>query len=147
MNAEMRSLLTGANQAIVKYRGTYARWASLHHIGYNEMLVLYTINESGFCTQKQLCDDYHVPRQTIHNVISSMRKAELICVSKKHCSGREKAFVLTPRGQEYAAPLLDDISAIEESAINHLGAERLKELSKLMNEYDAALNDAMQSRM
>ena len=76
-----------------------------------------------------------------------MRRAELICVSKEHCNGREKAFVLTPRGQEYAAPLLDDISAVEESAINRIGEKKLMALSALISEYDAALNDAMKSQM
>ena len=42
MNTEMRSILTGANQAIIKYRGTYARWASLHHIGYKRIRILYS---------------------------------------------------------------------------------------------------------
>ncbi len=147
MNVDIQSILTETNQSVIKYRGTYARWASAHHIGYNEMLVLYTINESGYCMQKQLCDSYHVPRQTINNTISSMRKNGLICVSKEHSAGREKAFVLTDEGKAYAAPLMQELSSQEEAAIMHMGADRLKELCALLNEYHSALNEAMNNRI
>ena len=147
MNTGIQSILTETNQSVIKYRGMYARWASSHRIKYNEMLVLYTINESGYCMQKQLCDSYHVPRQTINNTISSMRKNGLICVSKKNCKGREKAFVLTDEGKAYATPLMQELSSKEEMAIMQMGVDRLKELCTLLNEYHKALDEAMNNRI
>ena len=90
VDEQMQSLLVRANRSFVRYRGAYAKWSAMRGIGYNEMLVLYTIHESGFCTQKQICDSFMLPRQTIHNVISAMRKAGTICVSAEHSVGPKK---------------------------------------------------------
>ena len=90
MPAQTREPLVEANLAIVKFRGAYARWSALHHMNYHEMLVLYAIRESGFCTQKQVSDSFLLPRQTVHNVISGMRQRGLLQISPAHCTGRER---------------------------------------------------------
>ena len=91
-------LLGDINRAVIKFRGVYSAWSKRHGISYNEMLVLYTIRDDGFCTQKGICDCYLLPRQTINNVITDMRKRGLLVVSPEYCRGREKAFVLTETG-------------------------------------------------
>lgn len=146
MDEQMRGLLVRANRSFVRYRGAYAKWSAMRGIGYNEMLVLYTINESGFCTQKQICESFLLPRQTIHNVISAMRKAGTVCVSPEHSKGHEKAFVLTPDGEKYAKPLMEDLASIEEKAIENLGLENFEKLAYLTECYESALNSAMEER-
>lgn len=146
MDEQMRELLVRVNRSFIRYRGAYAKWSAMRGIGYNEMLVLYTINESGFCTQKQICESFLLPRQTIHNVISAMRKAGTVCVSPKHSAGHEKAFVLTPDGEKYAKPLMEDLASIEEKAIENLGLENFEKLAYLTECYESALNLAMEER-
>ena len=53
MEQDSIRLINKLNKEIIKLRGTYSLWSGLHHISYNEMLVLYTIREYGFCTQKR----------------------------------------------------------------------------------------------
>lgn len=108
------------------------------------MLVLYTIREKGFCTQKQICDSYLLPRQTMNNVITVMRENGLLELSPENNVGREKAFVLTGKGKEYAMPLLESMNRFEEQAVALLGDEKLAALTSLMLEYDQALGQAMQ---
>lgn len=67
MDQESLKLLAEINRAIIQYRGLYAAWSKEHEISYHELLVLYTIREQGFCTQKQICDSYLLPRQTINH--------------------------------------------------------------------------------
>ncbi len=70
-------------------------WSASQGISYNEMLVLYTIREHSFCTQqKQICDSYIIPRQTINNVIGNMQKSGFLEISRKNCIGREEGFYL-----------------------------------------------------
>ena len=52
MEKESLNLLNGINGAIIKFRGICSLWSNEHDISYHEMLVLYTIREHGFCTQK-----------------------------------------------------------------------------------------------
>ncbi len=139
MNDNSIKLLSEINRAIIKYRGVYSGIAKKQGISYNELLVLYTIRDNGFCTQKQICDSYLLPRQTINNVISDMRKKELLEISPKHCVAREKAFILTKKGKSYATPLINAITEIEIKAAKSLGEENIKCLLSTLQNFDEAL--------
>ncbi len=144
MQNEALKLLGDINHAVIKFRGVYSAWSKKHGISYNEMLVLYTIRDNGFCTQKQICDSYLLPRQTMNNVISDMRERGLLTVSPEKCIGREKAFVLTEEGEVYAAPLLDSLSKIETQAIELIGYETIRSMAETVMTFDNALNKAME---
>lgn len=143
MNQEMLKLLSGLNCAVIYFRGLYAEWARRHHISYNEMLVFYTIRDQGYCTQKQICDNYLLPRQTINHVILDLRERGLLCLCPEHCTGREKAFVLTEQGEKYASPLLASLNEIESRTIEDFGGERLCSMVHTMLAYDQALQASM----
>ena len=110
------------------------------------MLVLYTIRDQGYCTQKQICDSYLLPRQTINHVISAMRQAGLLEYSRPCSTGREKAFVLTERGREYARPFLDSLEVGEAAALEQLGPDKLHILCGLLQEYDRALQRTLEEK-
>lgn len=143
MEQDSIRLINELNKEIIKLRGTYSLWSGLHHISYNEMLVLYTIREYGFCTQKQVCDNYLLPRQTINNVITRMRKDDILRPEPKLNIGREKAFVLTEHGQEYSGKFMDSISEMEVQAVSLTGTQKLEELLQLLSEHSRALQCAM----
>ncbi|WP_458406855.1 MarR family winged helix-turn-helix transcriptional regulator [Anaerotignum sp.] len=143
MDKQVLQLLNNVNRSIIKFRGLYSAWSSANQISYNEMLVLYTLREHGFCTQKQICDSYLLPRQTMNYVIANMRQDGILEIDEKQCIGREKAFVLTEKGEQYAAPLLESMNAFEKRAVELLGSEKLEVLTELMLEYDQALQKAL----
>ena len=140
MDKESLELTNGINHAVIKLRGLYSAWSGAHGISYHEMLVLYTIREHGFCTQKRVCESYLLPKQTINNVMKSMRGRMLIEPDEQHSVGREKAFRLTESGIAYAAPLLESLDAAESSALEAVGGDRLRLLTDLLLEYDLALS-------
>lgn len=144
MEKESLNLLNGINGAIIKFRGIYSLWSNEHDISYHEMLVLYTIREHGFCTQKQVCGSYLLPKQTINNVISSMRRDRILEYDKSRSRGREKAFVLSDKGKAYAAPFLTSLDTVENRVLELLGKENLQMLTDLLLEYSLALNTALE---
>lgn len=73
MNEKTLDLLNLCNKCIIKFRGIYAQWSKEHQISYNEMLVLYMLRENGYCSQKEICDNYLLPKQTIHHVINTFK--------------------------------------------------------------------------
>ena len=143
MDWQTKQLWAQINHAIIKFRGVYAAWSKKHKISYNEMLVFYTIRNNGFCTQKQLCDSYLLPRQTMNHVFAGLCADGIIEASAEYSDGREKAFVLTDSGQTYAEPLIDSLNRVEEKAIQLMGAERIKAMTELVQEFDFALNTAL----
>ncbi len=144
MEFETQQLLNDVNRAIIKFRGVYSSWSKKHGVSYNEMLVLYTIRDNGFCTQKQICDSYLLPKQTVNHVISSMLDAGLLCDSPDHANGREKAFVFSDKGEAYAAPLLASLGEVEEKAVNAMGVRKLRQMTALICEYDTVLTEALE---
>lgn len=146
MQKETLNLLNNINGAIIKFRGIYSSWSYAHEISYNEMLVLYTIRENGFCTQKQTCDSYLLPRQTMNNVITGLRKKGVLLYSEELSHGKEKAFVLSEKGKKYAAPFLKSLDIVETRAVELLGADKIELLTSLLLEYDEALNCALKEQ-
>lgn len=61
MDSQNRKLHNSVNHAIIKCRGVYSQWAKRTGVNYNRMLVFYTIRDYGYCTQKQMCDQYLLP--------------------------------------------------------------------------------------
>ena len=53
----------------------------MYNISYNEMLVLYTLCEFDFCTQKQIYDGYMLPRQAMSYTNSFVRANEIFELS------------------------------------------------------------------
>ena len=144
VDRESLNLLADINCAIIQFRGLYAAWAKAHGISYNEMLVLYTIRDQGFCTQQQICDSYLLPRQTMNHVILDMKRRGLLAVSPGDCVGREKAFVLTGAGERYAAPLLKSLNEIEMRAVQACGLGSIRAMVADLLSYDGALRRAME---
>ena len=144
MDQESLRLINDVNKAIIQCRGVYSAWSSAHGISYPEMLVLYTIREYGYCTQKMICDSYILPKQTIHNVILAMRESGTLVYDAERSKGREKAFVLSEKGEAYAAELLRSLDVIEEHALAALGKEKLRTLTELLFAFDSALSTALE---
>ena len=130
MEKNKQKLFDNVNRAIIKFRAIYFEWSRRHNISYHEMLVLYTIRENGYCTQKQICDNYLLPKQTIHNIISNMRENGILIYDESLSVSREKVFVLSEKGREYAAPFLESLDLVESGAMEILGKEKLNKLKE-----------------
>ena len=143
MDLHIQHMIKEINRAVIQFRGIYSAWSKNHNISYNEMLVLYTIRDEGFCTQKQICDSYLLPRQTMNHVFLKMRGEGIIEVDNAHSSGKEKAFVLTNTGKIYSAPLLNSMNCVESRAAQIMGEEKIKQMTALVKEFDLALQTAL----
>ena len=146
MDQALLKLLADINRAIIKFRGLYAVWAKENGISYHELLVLYTIRDQGFCTQKQTCDSYLLPRQTINHVILNLRERGLLQPSPEHSMGREKAFVLSSQGKQYADPLLEALNQMETRAVAVFGQQNIRLMVKELLAYDQVLQEAMEEQ-
>lgn len=144
MDKELLKLLADINSAVIKFRGLYAAWAKRNGISYHELLVLYTIRDQGFCTQKQICDNYLLPRQTMNHVILELRKRGILEQSPEHSPGREKGFVLSDQGKQYAAPLLEALNRMEMQAVETFGRKNIQFMVKELLSYDQVLQETME---
>ena len=130
MDHEIQKLHDQVNQAIIRCRRVYSVWAKKNKVSYNRMLVLYTIREYGSCTQKQVCDSYMLPRQTVNHVISEMKKDGILVTDPEKSTGKEKALVLTPEGERYSEKLLYSLSRMEEREAKRLGEDKIPRMTE-----------------
>ena len=49
----------------------YEKWAKKNNIGYYNMLLFYYLIEEGKMTQKEICDEIEIPKQTLNNIVKS----------------------------------------------------------------------------
>jgi DNA-binding MarR family transcriptional regulator len=143
MDSQPQQLHNRVNHAIIKCRGVYSQWAKKYGVSYNRMLVFYTIRDTGYCTQKQMCDQYLLPRQTMNNIVAALCREGLLAEDPARRQGREKAYVLTAAGAEYSAKHLASLNAMEDRAAQLFGAERIQAMADLVLEYDRALETAL----
>lgn len=143
MSSRAQKLHSEINQAISRCRGVYSLWSKEHAVNYNTMLVFYTIQEQGFCTQKQLCNHYLLPPQTINHVIAGLRDRGLLCLSPEHSQGKEKAFILTKEGSVYSRELLTSLNKVEEQTMKIMGEEKLTALNQLLLEYAQTMHASL----
>ena len=141
---QTQQLHNNVNHAIIKCRGVYSQWAKLTGVSYNRMLVFYTIRDYGYCTQKQMCDQYLLPRQTINNIVAALCREGLLTEDPARRQGREKAYILTKAGVDYSAHHLASLNAVEDRAAQIFGKERISAMADLVMEYDHALETALE---
>ena len=102
-------------------------------INENSLTLLYALDDGMPHSQKEISDEWLIPRTTINSIIKTM-----ICdgyvefCEEQH--KKEKQLILTKIGHDYAEHLLGDIYAIEERAIR-------KTLTAYSSEFVAALED------
>ena len=142
--SKTQQLHNRVNHAIIKCRGVYSQWAKQAGVSYNRMLVFYTIRDYGYCTQKQMCDQYLLPRQTMNNIVAALCREGLLQEDPARRQGREKAYVLTAAGADYSAKHLFSLNAIEDRAAEIFGKERIRAMADLVLEYDRALETALE---
>lgn len=143
MDRTTRELLLRINNSIIKIRGVYAAWARENHVNYHELLVLYSLRDYQQCTQKRICDEYLLPKQTVNNIIVSLKKKGYIVFHPSENNWREKTMELTDAGKEYASAVISSIVAVEEAAVKIMGEYKLRLMTELAFQYGQILQEGL----
>lgn len=141
MDAKTICLFKELNVAFNRVRGAYALWAKENQVGYHEMVILYTLQEGSCHTQRQICEQYLLPKQTINNVISSLQAKGFLELVADTPDRREKRLELTASGRQYTAQLLMPLRQIEEQMLLQMNVEKLQEMADMVLQYGRILED------
>ncbi len=71
--------------------------------------ILYSLNDGKEHSQKQICDDWSIPRSTANTIIKELEEKGYISLSQIKGKRRELNIFLTKSGKEYADTLLKDL--------------------------------------
>lgn len=99
-----------------KIDGVYYLLAREYGINENTLAFLYALVDEKPHSQKEISDEWLIPRTTINSIVKNMLADGYIAFTQKQHT-KEKAMVLTPKGQDYANELFKGIYQAEEQAI------------------------------
>ena len=90
--------------------GAYEAYGKNCNLGSPNLLwILYALNDGERHSQKQICDDWDIPRSTANTIIKDLESKNYITLSQIKGERRELLVSLTPSGKEYADGILSDL--------------------------------------
>lgn len=132
---QIREEIKLVNIALSGTLDLYRTWAKKHKLNYNALVILYTLNDYKECTQKQICDWWALPKQTVHGILSDFEKKGYITITANTENKRERLIAFTESGKRFASSILDKLHQMEESAMHKLGEEKRKQLIESNTKY------------
>lgn len=115
----------------------YDQWAKLQGINYNILAVLYGVVRYQPCTQKQICEHWHLPKQTVFSVCKQLSDKGDVYFETDQQDKRGKTLHLTEQGRAFAEPIVAKIVAIEQAILNEFGTS---ETAQLINQLQRFVN-------
>lgn len=109
-------------------RQLYEQWAKAHGLNYNTLAVLYGIRCYPDCTQKHICENWGLPKQTVFSVCQQLAQQGWLRFSPAPNDKRGKILLLTDTGLAFARPLIERIRSIEAAIIDAFGHEDMAAL-------------------
>lgn len=139
MRQQTEALLIAVNQSIIKMRGVYAVWCRGKGLRYHELLVWYSLRDFGPCTQKQICEHYLLPKQTIHNIVAGLRERGYVELRQEGADWREKVIVPTESGWAYCRAVMEPLEELEAQAVAEMSEVDLRTMTELALRYGTIL--------
>lgn len=132
---EIREQIKFVNIALSGTLDVYRIWAKRHNLNYNALVVLYTLHDYKVCTQRQICEWWALPKQTVHGILLDFEKKGYINIRANEENKREKLITFTKQGTEFASSILAPLLSMEEEAMRKLGEEKRQQLIHSNMEY------------
>ena len=102
--------------AINKIDGVYYLLARHYGCNENTLAFLYALDDGQPHSQKEISDEWLIPRTTVNSTVKHMlADGYITCTTEPH--KKEKAIMLTEKGRAYAAELFRGVYQAEEQAI------------------------------
>lgn len=121
------------------------RWMEKLGVGYNHFAVLYELAnaKNGQCTQKMICDEWYLPKQTVFNICKEYREKGWIEFFESPNDKRERIMRLTEAGKQQAEPIYQATITLFDQAFKAFGKQKTAQLFALMREFSQVCEQEM----
>lgn len=142
---KIRDQIKQVNIALSSTLDLYRIWAKKHGLNYNALVILYTLYDYKGCTQKQICEWWALPKQTVHGILMDFEKLGYITITVSTESKRERIVDFTEEGLEYASSILKQLHQMEENAMYKLSDEQRNQMIQCNTKYYEALKEEIEN--
>lgn len=115
---------------------SYEEYAKSRGLTYLSLMVLEEIWELGDgCTQKQISEDTHYPKQSVNLIIKSFLEDGYVELKELADNRKNKGITLTDKGKKLCKDVIEPLLLQEEQAMTEMGDAESKELIRLLELY------------
>lgn len=107
----------------------------------SEFGLLYSLADGVPYSQKQICDEWGIPRTTLNTIIKDWKARGLVQLEPIPGKRREMNIILTPSGQELADKVLKKVFDMENAAMEETIREFSPDFIRAVRYYEARLRE------
>ena len=128
---------------IKQISGIYEGYAKSIGLSYTSLYALHLVYLTENCTQKYICEQLFLPKQTVNSIVTLFRRQGLVEMMELPEDRRHKAICLTAKGKEYAEQVLPNIDAAETRSIEQFDSTERMVLLRLMEKYAQTFSEEL----
>lgn len=117
MDQELHQLNRRIVAATSAADGAYYRWAVRSGVTHHTLDLLYALDDGLPHSQKQICEEWAIPKTTVNTVVKACRAAGYITLEPMPDQPRQRQLCLTEAGMVYAKKAMKELYAIENQAM------------------------------
>lgn len=114
----------------------YAKSKGLSYLSLMVLDVIYALGSG--CTQKQISEDTHYPKQSINLVVKAFLEDGIIALRELPENRKNKGITLTDKGRQLCDDIIVPLLRQEEAAMLEMGEKESAELLRLVELYGNA---------
>ena len=107
----------------------------------SEFGLLYSLADGVPYSQKQICDEWGIPRTTLNTIIKEWKARGLVQLEPIPGKRREMNIILTPSGQELVDKVLKKVFDMENAAMEETIREFSPDFIRAVRYYEARLRE------
>lgn len=120
----------------------YHECAKLQGMSYNTLMVLGALRHKQNCTQKQIAQQWGLPKQSVNTIIKKLQAEQYVELLEGR-NKKEKLLIFTDKGNAYADKVLQPIMNMEERALQRMGEEDSRQFEQIMARFTTFLAEEM----
>lgn len=125
------------------WNASYEDYAKSVGLNFTSLSILSALYETENCTQKMLCEQCFLPKQTVNSAVTAFYKRGWIRMQELPEDRRNKTIHFTEQGRHEAACILQKVQESERTAMDRLSREEQDLLLSLTRRYVDACKNTM----
>lgn len=126
-----------------EWNAAYEDYAKSVDLNFTSLSILSALYETENCTQKMLCEQCFLPKQTVNTAVTAFYKKGWIRMQELPEDRRNKTIHFTEEGQREAKRIMQKVRESERQAMGGLSKEEREQLLSLTRRYVTACTTAM----
>lgn len=136
---DLRDSASAMNERYVTLDGLYHTLALRLGLSDSELWILYYLKDNDGCRPRDICREYHLPKQTVDSALKKLERQDVLARETK--TPRDVRITLTAKGRKLVRERILPICEAEVTAIDALPAKDRLALFKLLDKYSDHLRE------